>query len=360
MKKFIFVILMLLVSFSVFADQIDLLSSYWDFYSQNHIDYYSLGLGMSTISELSPSNISFQNPASIDVDVQSISISTSYKNEIALSDTLKLKGRLPILYAAYSIDLKKIADFSFGYENSKSFQIINSYENENYLKDKKLFYKETAYFFSNSLKKFKFFRLGYSIYINSIQLTEDTQTAYIDRFQKNFFSYKFGMIVIPIKNLQIGATFSPKTKFKITVLNSDDETFSTNRKTIPEKIKGGISYKYKNFATYYQLDYEKTSDDFYLKNDKISHHVGFSLDYHQKIKFLSGFFTNNCSYKYESYDIAPNLPALNDEFFVTLGVVLHDENLSLGLSLADSHFSNASTPKTYISLGFSYSMISLF
>ena len=144
------------------------------------------------------------------------------------------------------------------------------------------------------------------------------------------------------------------------VLNSDDETFSKKTKIIPYEINAGISYKIMNFKIYYRLEMKKTSLDFYLTKDKLDHHSGILFNLKNRYKFLLGFFTNNSAYNKESFEQAPDLPEIHNEFFISGGMIIHNENVSFGLSISDSHFSNAYTPKTYISMGFSYQMESLF
>ncbi len=358
MKKFlIFLFIFSCIGFG-YADQIDLLSSYWDFYSVNYNNFISMGLGFSNLSDIGGAEYALQNPAAVDITENNTFFSVGYKNKIALADTLIMNGRNPIIFFDYSASYKDITNYSIGFEQTKSFQITNN--NETYLKDKKLFYRDNTYYLSANLKKIKFIRLGLGLLLKSIYLDEETGSAYIDRFKKTIVTYKMAVLLIPIKNLNIAATFIPSTDYKISVLNSDDETFSTNNKTLPSKANFGLSYKLKNFGIYYQLSLEKTSDDFYLTKDKLNHHFGISFEPKKNIKLLSGFFTNNSSYNLQSQAIAPDLPKIHSEFFISGGLILQSDDFSVGFSVADSHFSNAYTPKTYISAGFSYKFITLF
>ena len=362
MKK-VFFIFLLFISISLFSDQIDLLCSYWDFYSQNYNDYKSVGLGMSTVAEIGSSSLLNMNPAGVDVEYQNLETTFGYKNKISLSDTLSLKPRYPILSVNYAFSYKKKYDFAFSFNTIKNFQIHNTSSSLNsYLNNKNLFYKENNYTLSANYKNIKYVRIGVAFIIKSILLDEETDAAYIDRFAKTVLLYKIGLLFTPSRFLNVGLTYRTGEKYDVNVLNADDETQSGNTKIIPEEINMGLKLKFQKIALYYQYEIEKTSKDFYMQADKLDHHIGVLYDLNSIITFSGGFFTNNIDYQYTNQNDALNLPTVEKEFFISGGILLKNDadNFDIGISVADSHFSNAYTPKTYIFLGFSYSPVSFF
>ena len=94
--------------------------------------------------------------------------------------------------------------------------------------------------------------------------------------------------------------------------------------------------------------------------DRLNHHIGIKYKLNDTVNLLGGFLTQFGYYSYESYDEIPQLPPIDNEYFVTGGLNLKGENFSLGISFMDSHVTGAMVPKTLLSLGFSYNGETLF
>lgn len=335
------------------------LSPFWDFYSNNRMSTINAGKGYSGIASENDISGIVLNPASL---------SLTKKFQVHAEYVFKSDVPGPPQTTTQSIKLTEIHPsfmLSGGYKLNDYFETgLMFYSANNQRTDFKDIVLETGNsdavidmsintfalpLVVNYMDKVKVgVNLLYSLYHGycNFVTTVNNPGQYIDG-KVNFakFNAQFGILVTPIKDFSIGATFTPKVE-EIVVWEYSDGTSEalTQPNVFPMKLGIGGEYRFRNIPLKIGFDYNyvNTSKLEGLK-DRNDFHIGVEYDVLKELSVRTGFFTLK---DYRSY------PFPNDEYFLTIGGTYKFKNFTASISVMDSHmYSTGSVTQTLVNGG---------
>ncbi len=365
MKKLIIALTALIFTLNIFSQQNDvMINPYWYFYSNNHLDAVSSGMGSTGIGSVGSLSTVYLNPASMEINGKyQANIQYTYKSnqawlqQLGLND-LYLKHYIFSGSAGFAYRINKNFQAGFIYSNPNSYglnigeiimtnefgQEIGRYEAED---------KYVNHSFSipmvYSIDKL---RIGLSVSYNlHRRYFNYDQSGTLGKFDK--FNIQGGIIVTPVKELSIGVSFKPESKGDVSYSSDLFPTIQTEKAILPMEFGAGASYTLKNNLLRFACDYNYVNGS-QLEGQKDQHSVHFGMEYNvnKDWQVRTGFFTQP-----DPRDLTTNY--LNpqdsyDQIFLTFGGSYKFKNALISLAVMDSHISSGVLKYTFINGGVNF------
>lgn len=365
MKTTIAALFLFFYSFTQYSQPNEvLINPYWYFYSNNHLDAVSSGMGSAGIGSIGSLSAVYTNPASMDISGKyQASIQYTYKTnqpwlqQLGMND-LYLKQNIFSGSAGFGYRINKNFSAGFIYSNPRSFTFnIGEIIQTNEFGQEIGRYDATDKFIQHSfslplvysLEKLRLgVSLGYTLNRRYYNFGDGESVAKLDRF-----NIKAGVIVLPVKELSIGITFTSGQSGDIEHINNNGVNVQTEKAILPMEFGAGACYTLKNKLLRFACDYRYVNGSA-LKGQKDQHSVHFGLEYNvdNQWKVRTGFFTQS-----DPRDLNTNY--LNpqdsyDQIFLTAGSSLKLNNALISLAIMDSHISSGVLKYTLINGGITF------
>lgn len=363
MKTILALIFYLMLPLSIFSQYYDvLINPYWNFYSDNHLDAVSSGMGRTGIGSVGDISSSQINPAAFEMDTKyQISFNYTYRtnqewlislglNDIYLKQNefsgsagigykINKNFNAGIMYSnPYSFNLdagEVIMTNEFGQEIGR-YEAIEKFKNHN-------FSVPLTYRINN-------FKLGLSLnYTMNRRKSEFGSGDYIVKY--NRFNIAAGILAEPVNGLTIGIMFVPlsegKSDIETTIQPIIDEYTNI---VLPMQIGTGISYTIPQNKLKLAADYK------FIQGSKLDgqvdqHLFNFGIQYPlNKYWVIRGGFFNT----YDPRDLNSNYGNKSESFdqlFITAGATVKADIAGFTLAIMDSHISSATLKYTFITAG---------
>lgn len=367
MKKLTFASLLLLfsnldMSFSQANDIF--INPYWYFYSNNHLDATSSGMGTAGVASVGSLSSVYINPASMDIEGKyQVGIQYTYKTnqewlpQLGSSD-LYLKQNLfsGSIGLGYRFNKHFQAGLMYSNPTSMAFNIgeiimTNEFGQEigRYDADDRYVNHSFSIPLVYSVEKLS---LGLTVSYNMHRRKFNYDTdGTIGKFDK--FNIQGGIIVQPVNELSIGVSFKPESNGEVEYSSDRFPNIQSDNAVLPMEFTAGLEYKLPNNMLRFAGDYSYVNGSV-LDGQKDQHQVRFGLEYlvNRNWKVRTGFFTSP-----DPRDLSTNY--LNpqdsyDQIFLTLGATLKLKNTSISIAVMDSHISSGVLKYTFINAGLTF------
>lgn len=363
MKSIILSLTALIFTLNIYSQRNDvLINPYWYFYSNNHLDAVSSGMGSTGIGSVGDLSSSSMNPASFEIENKyQVSLQYTYKTnqpwlqQLGL-DEFYLKQNIFSGLAGFGYKVNKNFNVGLIYSNPNSMDInigdviiTNEFGVE--LGRYEAVDRYSSHNFSVPLSyKFKNIRVG-------ISLNYTLHRRYFNTQYENFvikydrFNADAGILVDIVEGLSFGLKFRPEAKGEAKYFSDINPQFDDYTDVIlPMQIGTGISYTLKNKLLRFAADYNYVNGS-KLVGLKDQHSVHFGLEYNvnKNWQVRTGFFTQP-----DPRDLTTNY--LNpqdsyDQIFLTFGGSYKIKNALISLAVMDSHISSCVLKYTFINGG---------
>jgi hypothetical protein len=362
MKTIIISLTAFLFSFTIYSQPNDIMiNPYWYFYSNNHLDAVSSGMGSTGIGTFGSISTVSLNPASMEIEGKyQANIQYTYKsNQTWLpqfgNDDLYLKHNIFSGSVGFGYRINKNFQFGFIYSNPRSMtfnigEIVQTNEFGEEIgrydaSDKLIQHSfEVPVVFSSD--KFRLgISLGYVLNRRYYDFGSGNSVAKLDKFKIHG-----GVIVLPVKELAIGVAFNSGYSGDVDHINNNGINVQTEKATIPMEFGAGASYTLKNNLLKFACDYKYVNGS-KLDGQKDQHSIHFGLEYNvdKQWKVRTGFFTQS-----DPRDLATNYVNPQDSYdqiFLTVGSSLKIQNALISIAIMDSHISSGTLKYTFINGG---------
>jgi hypothetical protein len=369
---FLFFILFIFNSPDIFPQDF-MLSSYWDFYSNNYLSSQSSARGFSGIAAENDLIGTVLNPATLTVNKKwSFSGEYIYKSNVSWPrpngfPDFDLRQYHPTLSAGVGYKISNCFAAGIMYDYGNSYMNVLDFVRTNEFGEPIGTYEvydktsisnismPIVFNYKNVLKVGV--SLNYSFFHRVMgplgnvgnELAEDEVKA---NFQK--FYPQAGIVVSPIKQWSIGFVFKPEIRGKLvwefpdgtTNINGDDNIIplhiGAGTKVCLSKIKLNLYADY-NF-------YQTSVED--IMKDRHNFNVGAEYNYDKNLLLKLGFFTMLDN---RNFDINPSWTDAKGkytQYFVTLGASYTHKKLTYSFAMMDSHlFSTGLIKQTLLNAG---------
>ncbi len=294
MRK-IFLILMVILPIMIFAEASnfvapEFISSIYDTYSKNYLGADISSMGNTGASRLGNITHGLLNPAALDsknIEISFELLSKKNKREFDNNRDQRYQSYAPVGLAG--ISFSPIKNWSTGFSVSVPKSIL--YDDFHWTLPtiqkiiKRPAFKETDFTFTNSYK-FSSLSLGLNLILTNYYYEnygEYWSFEYLE-LNKNFMKFQPG-IYYSYNNFSFGASYIFKTEQKF---NMGEEKYNT---TIPSKFTAETTYSLDNLSVSAGLDFEKTSEQSQLYDDKIQYKLGMKIPLN-KTNLRLGFFSS--------------------------------------------------------------------
>ncbi|MDD2891016.1 MAG: hypothetical protein PHE49_10325 [bacterium] len=363
-------------------------SPFWDFYSNNRLSTNAGGKGYTGIAGLNDISGTILNPASLEIGRHGFQVYFEYvyKNNIQwlkeFTTDVYLKQLHPSFLTGFGVHLTKHLQTGILYYTGNNYNldlgiIKISDDNGNIIGETPFYEKFKINSFSIPVMvNYKNIRIGGNVKLLHYTIESGSTVKYFEEeFKGEVDFYKllpeFGVIVSPLKNLSLGATFLPETKETIRekwAPNLNGFTLSSSIKAewfspqdsifnnvFPLKIGIGLQYKFDKLPLAFYLDYnyyDDSKDELLIDRNDI--HLGFEYEANSYFILRTGLFKQqDCRDKNLTWN---NTVGDYDQIFITLGTSIKLKDFALNLSIMDSHITFwGQIKQTYINAGTSYS-----
>ena len=367
MKNLIIVLCVLIISsIQLLSQQVEdvMINRFWSFYSDNFLNAVSSGKGNTGTAGLGDMSSIILNPASLNIPGKySASVQYTYKTnqpwlEFLGLDDLYLRQNMFSGSAGFGYRINKNFQTGFLYSNPHSLTLnigtiiitnefgeeIGRYDgNEKYV----------LHSFSVPLVyNIKWFRAGvilnYSLHRRYMSMGDSDYTGKFDRF-----NIQAGIIVNPIKELSIGASFTPGDSGAVENSYPSIASEETTQAEIPFRISAGAEYTVKGNIVKLAADYIYTnlSSREGLK-DRHEIHFGFEYFVNKNWTVRSGFF--NITDPRELPGNYGNPQDNYDQIFLTIGATYKIKEFEGSIGIMDSHISPGVLKNTFINGGVTF------
>jgi hypothetical protein len=324
---------------------------FWDFYSNNRLSTVNAGRGYTGIAGNNDISGVVLNPASLSVDKKfQIHGEYVYKTDVPWLQSIMPTGvNLKQLHPAFMVSgAYKFNDLISGgllfytsntQKLSSDLILTNEFGQQigTYTSNENTSISSLAVpIVVNYKNKFKAgINVSVSFYHGDANYTSSSSGSADGKANFTKFNAQFGLIVFPIKDLSIGATFSPQVKQNIVweFPGIQNDTFTSN--VFPMKLGAGAEYRFRGFPLKLAFDYTyiNSSKQQGLK-DRNDFYFGAEYDLLKNISVRTGFFTLR-DYRNGSNYIDPI--GKYDEYFLTIGGTYRVKKMAFSAALMDSH-----------------------
>lgn len=362
-------------------------SPFWDFYSNNRLSTSASGKGYTGIAGRNDISGVVLNPASLEILKHKFQFCFEYvyKSNIQWLDgvvsDVYLKELQPAFLSGLGVNLNKYIQTGILYYTGNSYKLdlgeVRVIDENGNTIGETYCYKR---FRINSLSmpivtKYKNIRFGVNINylyycLESILIGEWYGEECSGKASFYKLVPKFGIIISPLKNLSLGATFLPETKATIEekwspkirwiVLEpsikgdwfTPEDTIFNN--TFPLEVGVGLQYKLNKLPLSFYLDYnyyDYSKDELLVDRNDI--HFGAEYEFNRYFILRAGFFRQQ-DYRDENIQWYDDIGDY-EQIFVTSGASIRLESFGLNFSIMDSHIGYIGEKKqTYINGGMTY------
>lgn len=331
-----------------------MLSSYWDFYSENHFSLTAAGQGNAGLADQGGILASILNPASLKID-PGLQFSTGYSYK---AKQPWLEELWPDVGQIYLTALHPCLLFGLNYGiNSKIQAGLVYYDRKSYRFNAGTFVavdetgeptdtfvayediRHSTLLIPISFKLSKYIGGGLGIYANRLTHRFHGSQDVTNSLYSLYF--RPGLLLSPYNGLSFGLTGGYKTKASY-IFGGVELAHSE-----PAYLSFGLKLENPEIRTSFYFDFNKYwySDIKESLNDRLDTGFGIEQDW-KKLKLRAGCYTI-LDYRRSSDN--------NDQYFITGGVTFPVGPMELTLSIMDSHIlSTGSIEQTQIACGLNY------
>lgn len=364
MKELTFAIIFLFLSSinTIYSQSNDIfINSYWYFYSNNHLDATSSGMGTAGVASLGSISSVFINPASLNINGKyQAAVQYTYKTnqqwlpQLGSSD-LYLKQNLFSGSIGLGYRFNKYFQAGFMYSNPTSlgFNIGEIIETNEFGEELGRYDADDRYEnhsfsvpFVYSIEKLRIgLTLSYNLHRRHLSFGSNETIGKFDKF-----NIQGGIIVKPVNELSIGVSFKPESNGEVKYSSDRFPNIQSDKALLPMEFTAGLEYKLPNNLLRFAGDYSFVNGSA-LNGQKDQHRVHFGLEYfvNRNWEVRTGFFTSPDPRDLSENYLNPQDPY--DQIFLTLGATLKVKNTSVSLAVMDSHISSGALKYTFINAG---------
>lgn len=365
MKTFIFALTALIFTLNIFSQPNEIMiNPYWYFYSNNHLDAVSSGMGSTGIASVGSLSTVYLNPASMEINGKyQANIQYTYKsNQSWLSqlgiDDLYLKQNIFSGSVGFGYRVNKNFQTGFIYSNPRSMVVnigeiirTNEFGEElgRYVAEDKFVQHSFSIPIVYSIDKLRLgISMSYILNRRNYNFEDGESVAKLDKF-----NIQGGVIVQPVKELSIGVTFNSGSSGDVEHINNNGINTQTEKAVLPMEFGAGACYTLKNNLLRFAADYNYVNGS-KLEGQKDQHSVHFGLEYNvnKNWQLRTGFFTQP-----DPRDLATNYINSQDSYdqiFLTFGGSYKLKNALISLAIMDSHISSGVLKYTFINGGVTF------
>lgn len=363
MKSLIFALMALFFTLNIYSQNYDILiNSYWNFYSDNHLDAVSSGKGRTGIGSVGDITSSGMNPASFEIENKyQVSLQYTYKTnqpwlqQLGLND-LYLKQNILSGLAGFGYKINKNFNVGLIYSNPHSMDInIGDVIITNEFGEEQGRYEAVERYSSHNFSvplsyKFNRFRIGISLNYTLHRRYFNTQYEnFVIKFDR--FNADAGILVDIIDGLSFGLKFRPEAKGQAKYHSDINPLYDEYTNVIlPMQIGTGISYTIPLNKLNFAIDYTFIQGS-KLEGQVDQHWFNFGIQYplNRYWTIRGGFFNTP-----EPRDLNSNYGNLQESYsqlFLTAGASVRSDIAVFTLAVMDSHISSATLKYTFINGG---------
>ncbi len=361
----------------VFSQRNDImLSSYWDFYSNNYLSSQSSSRGFTGIAGENDLSGTVLNPAALTINKKwTVYGEYTYKSNMTWLRTLgfpdtDLKQYHPSLSAGAGYKINDYFSAGLMYYNSNShkfsYNFIRTNEFGETIETYEAYDKASISTISMPLVfKYKsILKLGISLNYSFFHRVMGPygnigNEIIFDDVKANFQKFYpiAGVVITPVKQWSIGFVFKPELREKI-VWEFPNGTTETNpyENIFPMHLGAGtkVSISKINLNLYADYNYYKTSVEEIMK-DRHNFNAGAEYLYDKNLVLRLGFFT-----MFDNRNFDGSVTWLEPEdkytqYFITVGSSFTHKNITYSLAFMDSHLlSTGYLSQSLLNAGLSY------
>jgi hypothetical protein len=327
---------------------------FWDFYSNNRLSTLNAGKGYTGIAGESDISGIQLNPASLNLNKRfQAHVEYLYKSNVPWGQNwipdVNLKEYHPSLMAAFGYKFNDYFQTGLLYYTANSYKLdfgefIETNEFGQEIGEFEPFLQMSissialpvVFNYKDKLKAgvnllFSFYH-GYDYFGPTIGNERNIER----KANFNKFNEQFGIVVLPIRDLSLGITFTPKVEQNVVWENSSGSSDAFVKPNVfPMHIGVGSEYRFRNIPLKLAFDYNYYNS--YKQeglNDRNDFHFGAEYAVLKSLSVRTGFFTLK-DYRSGANYIDPI--GQYDEYFITLGGTYKIKGFSASVALMDSH-----------------------